>query len=187
MRLIASTLSELLLAIAVPYFLVTIVLGLRVARREGGLGAQEKLDSDAVPSSGGDSDGEQGAPVSPYQVYFLVPCLNEALVIGATVCRLLRDKDCRVIVIDDDSNDGTAAEAADAAAFIGAADRLVVHPRRLPDAQRGKGAALKFCIPARYRGREAPGSPRRPSDCRGDGCRWTAESRWSAGPASIVR
>src|SRR3954468_3972836 len=98
MQLIASTISQLLLAIAVPYFLASFVMGVRVLRRNGGLGAHEHAE-DAVVAE----------PSAPYHLYFLVPCLNEGVVIGATVSRLLTDSaDCRVFVIDDDSDDDTA-------------------------------------------------------------------------------
>ena len=130
MQFVISTFSQVVLALAVPYFLLTVVMGVRVARRAGSLRAQE--------NAAGDNDaGDLG-----YSTYFLVPCLNEALVIGATVTRLLSETNGRVVVIDDGSDDDTAGEALRAATAIGASGRLVVHQRRLPDARHGKGAAL---------------------------------------------
>ncbi len=135
MQLIAATVSQLLLAIAVPYFLITVFLGVRVARRDGALGVQENAHTVGAPETDG------------YHLYFLVPCLNEEVVIGATVSRLLEDPDCRVVVIDDDSEDRTAAEARLAAQAAGAADRLRVVNRRRPHARQGKGEALNAGLP----------------------------------------
>jgi len=131
MQLIATTVSQLLLAIAVPYFLLTCLLGVRVARKQGSLRAQERSHPGRHPSA------------NAYQLYFLVPCLNEALVIGPTVHKLLADeRGCRVVVIDDASNDDTALEARLAADTLGAGQRLRIVTRRRPQAQLGKGEAL---------------------------------------------
>lgn len=73
----------------------------------------------------------------PTVVYFLIGCLDEELVIGSTLENLLRDRRARVVVVDDGSDDATGEIAA-------AADpeRVTVVRRDLPDARRGKGAAL---------------------------------------------
>ncbi len=77
--------------------------------------------------------------VSPQDcvVYFIVPCMNEELVIGDTVRSLLADSRALVVVVDDASDDrtGELAAAVDA-------DRVMVVRRELPDAQLGKGPAL---------------------------------------------
>lgn len=70
----------------------------------------------------------------------LVPCLNEELVIGRTIDRLLSQESAHrfaVLVIDDGSTDGTAevVESYDS-------DRVWLHRRALPDARQGKGEAL---------------------------------------------
>ena len=70
-------------------------------------------------------------------LYFLVPCLNESLVIGRTVGALLRTPNCTVVVIDDGSDDDTAAIAAG----VGG-DRTMIVRRDLPEARQGKGRAL---------------------------------------------
>jgi 1,2-diacylglycerol 3-beta-glucosyltransferase len=70
-------------------------------------------------------------------VYFLIPCLNEELVIGDTVRSLLADSRGLVVVVDDGSDDRTAELAAAAGG-----DRAMVVRRELPDARRGKGPAL---------------------------------------------
>src|SRR5207302_2563851 len=135
--LTASVVSQLLLAIAVPYFLASVVLGIRVARKFGGLRAQE-----AEPGQ------VDGADPADYHVYYLVPCLNEALVIGATVERLLTDgSNGRVVVIDDGSDDDTDGAAKHAAVSVAASHRLRVVRRRRPEARQGKGAALNAAYP----------------------------------------
>ncbi|HEX4833141.1 MAG TPA: glycosyltransferase family 2 protein [Trebonia sp.] len=82
----------------------------------------------------------QAAPVesaADFVTYFLVPCLNEELVIAATVKALLADTRARVIVVDDASDDATGevAKAADP-------ERVTVVRRELPAARLGKGPAL---------------------------------------------
>lgn len=76
-------------------------------------------------------------PSDGFVTYFLVPCLNEELVIAATVRALLADRRARVVVVDDGSDDATGEVAA-------AVDRrrVTVVRRELPDARLGKGPAL---------------------------------------------
>jgi cellulose synthase/poly-beta-1,6-N-acetylglucosamine synthase-like glycosyltransferase len=77
-------------------------------------------------------------PWRPAAIFALVPCLNEATVIGATVGSLLdQHPDLRVVVIDDASDDDTARIAEQAGG-----DRVVVLRRTLPEARLGKGPAL---------------------------------------------
>ncbi|MEW2145786.1 glycosyltransferase family 2 protein [Micromonospora vinacea] len=82
-------------------------------------------------SRGGSPDG--------FDWHIIVPCRNEASVVGDTVRRLLCDfPQATVWCVDDASDDGTLAGLA---AF---ADQPRVHvvQRQLPDARQGKGAAL---------------------------------------------
>ncbi len=74
----------------------------------------------------------------PFYV-FVVPALNEALVIERTLHQLLdfRGPDFAVLVVDDGSDDDTAAIVASIDD-----DRLWLLQRRLPHARRGKGEAL---------------------------------------------
>ncbi len=83
------------------------------------------------------------APDPGMQVLLLVPCLNEAKVIRASVSCLLSipDPGLHVIVIDDGSDDGTAA------ALKGVKNRHLHCLRRtLPEARKGKGEALNCAL-----------------------------------------
>jgi len=83
-----------------------------------------------------------GAPGAEFYV-FLIPCLNEELVIARSLQRLLSmpSGNFAVMVIDDGSDDGTAA------AVAGVADERVWLLRRtLPNARRGKGEALNDAL-----------------------------------------
>jgi hopene-associated glycosyltransferase HpnB len=72
----------------------------------------------------------------------VIPARDEAACIGETVSSLLRQAyagEFNVIVVDDQSRDGTAQAARDAAASLGRADRLtVVSGRPLPAGWTGK-------------------------------------------------
>jgi cellulose synthase/poly-beta-1,6-N-acetylglucosamine synthase-like glycosyltransferase len=75
--------------------------------------------------------------------YFLIPCLNEELVIGQTIRALLNDRRARAVVVDDASDDATG----DVAAAIDPS-RVVVVRRELPEARLGKGPALNTGLAA---------------------------------------
>lgn len=131
--------SQVILALALPYFALSLFLGIRVARRGGlRLGSQE---SAPVPDADARTD-EIGSCL-----YFLVPCLNEELVIGTTVRELLTAPNAVVIVIDDGSSDRTADRARSAAAECGGAERLLIVTRRGSESRQGKGAALNAGYP----------------------------------------
>ncbi len=72
--------------------------------------------------------------------FFLVPCLNEERVIGATLERLLGIGRSRIVVVDDGSDDSTPSLVRDLATTH--TDRILLVSRRLPEARLGKGAAL---------------------------------------------
>jgi 1,2-diacylglycerol 3-beta-glucosyltransferase len=78
-----------------------------------------------------------------FVTYFLVPCLNEELVIGRTIKALLADRRARVVVVDDGSDDATSAVAAAVAP-----GRVTVVRRELPEARLGKGPALNTGLAA---------------------------------------
>lgn len=87
--------------------------------------------------------GPAGAPAGadPLVLVYLVPCLNEALVIGASLDRLLAipQHDALVLVVDDGSDDETAAIVHDRSIRD---SRVRLLRRRAPHARQGKGAAL---------------------------------------------
>ncbi len=72
----------------------------------------------------------------------VIPARDEAECVGETVASLLRQDYAgpfTVVLVDDQSRDGTAQVARDAAAALGAADRLTVLPgRALPAGWTGK-------------------------------------------------
>lgn len=82
------------------------------------------------------------APDHPLRYFFMVPALNEELVIADTVKRLLAiPGDVSVFVIDDGSTDGTASIVRS----MQASDhRVQLLQRVAPEARQGKGKALNF-------------------------------------------
>jgi 1,2-diacylglycerol 3-beta-glucosyltransferase len=105
---------------------------LRPARRWLRAGRPATARADELPAR-----VEVVVPPADRVVYFLVPCLNEELVIEETLRSLLADPRARAVVIDDASDDKTAALAE--AVEPG---RVIVVRRELPDARQGKGPAL---------------------------------------------
>ncbi|MGF7122986.1 glycosyltransferase family 2 protein [Rhodococcus sp. AG1013] len=87
-----------------------------------------------VPERPGDPD--------EFELHFIIPCLNEEVVIGDTLSYLRRHfPDCHAWVTDDESEDGTR----DVVAAIEQFDPMVhLLPRTLPNARTGKGDALNF-------------------------------------------
>ncbi|GHE75126.1 N-acetyl-glucosamine transferase [Streptomyces longispororuber] len=90
----------------------------------------------------------EAAPADPtaFTWHFFVPCRDEETVIGTTVAQLRADFPAgHVWVVDDDSDDATAAVVTALAA-----DDPHVHlvSRRRPDARVGKGAALNSAYAA---------------------------------------
>ncbi|MBB2914539.1 cellulose synthase/poly-beta-1,6-N-acetylglucosamine synthase-like glycosyltransferase [Streptosporangium becharense] len=78
-----------------------------------------------------------------FTVVFVVPCLNEERVIGATLRRLIAvsPPDALIVVVDDGSDDGTADLVG------GFTDPRVRLLRRVPpDARHGKGEALNHAV-----------------------------------------
>jgi cellulose synthase/poly-beta-1,6-N-acetylglucosamine synthase-like glycosyltransferase len=128
-------LSEAILAVALPYFMLSMLLGIRVAHRNGlRLGTQEVAPL-AVESALNDG------------LYFLIPCLNEEIVVGETVRRVLEEPHCTLVLIDDGSTDQTANRARTAAEACGASERLIVVSRSGATSREGKGAALNAAYP----------------------------------------
>jgi 1,2-diacylglycerol 3-beta-glucosyltransferase len=73
---------------------------------------------------------------------FIVPCLNEERVIGQTLDRLLDVDRALIVVVDDGSDDRTAAMVKER--MTAAPDRILLAARMAPNARHGKGAALNF-------------------------------------------
>lgn len=90
-----------------------------------------------LPRTANDESG------TAYDVVFVIPCLNEEAVLGASVERLLSIDYPRtnVLVVDDGSDDGTAE-------VVRSFDDPRVHllQRTLPNARKGKGQALNAAI-----------------------------------------
>jgi len=87
--------------------------------------------------------GEPHADATNLFFVFLIPCLNEDRVIGATLDRLgdLAADSSLILVVDDGSDDQTAAVVASRAN-----ERVMLLRRQLPEAQQGKGAALNAAL-----------------------------------------
>ncbi len=102
----------------------------------------------------------QGIPARLPDVVAVIPARNEAESIVEAVSSLLRQRysgRLRVIVVDDDSDDGTADLARRAAAEAGASDRLtVLRGRPLPGGWTGKLWAVKQGIDEATGGNIAP-------------------------------
>ena len=131
-----NTAAVFVVSFAAAYFFLAAGLGVQRLRKDATpLGFQASLAfgrpfeplPDASPS-----------PPAPWHLYFLIPCLNEAEVIGETVRALIDPADgARIVVVDDASDDDTALLARAAG---GSAVSIV--RRHLPAARLGKGAAL---------------------------------------------
>ncbi|MEV0894083.1 glycosyltransferase [Promicromonospora sp. NPDC050262] len=125
---IVSLIATLIITSSMAYFALLMWSGIKEIRRSG-----TRLDH-----LGGTSYGTGPAAAAPdLAVYFLVPCLNEAEVVGRTVAGLTINPGTTTIVIDDGSDDDTAAIA-----LAAGGARVEVVRRDLPDARQGKGAAL---------------------------------------------
>lgn len=125
---IVNSVAGVVVCLSLAYFLVSMIAGIHENRK---LGA--KL-------------GDQGATdyLDPFiddpetfDVYVLIPCLNEEAVIGPTVAALRNGSRVTTIVIDDASDDATSAIAT---AEGGPSTRVL--RRELPHARQGKGDAL---------------------------------------------
>ena len=98
------------------------------------------------------------APAPSRSVVAVIPARDEAEVIGRAVASLLAQHypgPLHIIVVDDHSDDGTAAAAQDAAMGAGAADRLtVIASGPMPSGWTGKLWAVRQGIAAAARARE---------------------------------
>lgn len=134
---VVNGIAAFVVALAAAYFFLAAGLGVRHARRQRvRLDYQANLDfGDPFEVGRAGSEGHR----TDWNLYFMVPCLNEEAVIARTVRGLVDPSGrSRTIVIDDGSDDRTGAVAREAG---DPASTLVV-TRQLPEAREGKGAAL---------------------------------------------
>jgi 1,2-diacylglycerol 3-beta-glucosyltransferase len=98
----------------------------------------------AYASRGGSISPRRTSSATPLRYVFMVPCLNEEMVIAATIERLLKYRERPDIwIIDDGSDDATPAIVQ---AYARSTGGQVRHMRRdAPNARKGKGAALNAC------------------------------------------
>ncbi len=127
---IINAIAAVVISISLVYYLVAMVAGIHELHR---------LRARLVEQGTTDYLDPYAEDPGTFDVYVLIPCLNEADVIGTTVSLLAPGSRTTVIVIDDASEDDTAQIAAEA----GGASTYVVR-RELPDARLGKGAALNY-------------------------------------------
>ncbi|KZM34339.1 glycosyltransferase family 2 protein [Oerskovia enterophila] len=127
-----NVLASIVICLSMVYFVMLMGSGLtHLRRRRTRLGVQ-----------GDTTYGQEASPAHPtLRVYFMVPCLNEEEVIGLTVAGLTRLEGATTLVIDDGSDDETAARAEAAGG-----DRVEILRRVAPDARKGKGEALNAGI-----------------------------------------
>ncbi|GAA3645923.1 glycosyltransferase family 2 protein [Lentzea roselyniae] len=114
--------------------LLTIAIGLTYFLACAGAGL---LEMRAAAKAGPDSAAVARRDPDQEWVYFLVPALNESLVIEQTVRALRRTPNSTIVVIDDGSDDGTGDIARQAGG-----DRVILVRRTPPNARQGKGEAL---------------------------------------------
>lgn len=138
MSIVLQALTALILGLSACYFFGMVWMGVRASRQhDARLDAQARVRYER-PDAVVDAASTDPTVLDRYHVYYLVPCLNEELVIGATVGFLTAGTTpATVVVIDDASDDATS----DVARSAGGDDVHIVR-RELPDAQLGKGPAL---------------------------------------------
>jgi 1,2-diacylglycerol 3-beta-glucosyltransferase len=135
---IFHALTGLVLGLSACYFFGMVLLGWRASRA-----GAARLSSQAAavyerPEASLEVRGADGSARDRFHVYYLVPCLDEELVIGATVSLLAPAADPQsIVVIDDGSSDGTGATAR-----LAGGTAVAVVRRDLPMARQGKGPAL---------------------------------------------
>lgn len=125
---IVNAVAAVVIALSLVYFIGAMLAGVHEVRK-----------SRTSLSVQGDARYEAPFAGDPetFDVYFLIPCLNEEAVIGATVRALSGGARSTTIVIDDGSDDETAEIARREGG-----DGVIVLSRRLPEARKGKGEAL---------------------------------------------
>ncbi|MFK4299740.1 1,2-diacylglycerol 3-beta-glucosyltransferase [Arthrobacter sp. GAS37] len=129
-----NALATFVMALSAAYFFLNVGMGISQLRRDKtSLGYQSHFiygkPFEPIPGK---------AMLTGYVTYFMVACLNEKAVIASTVAGLLHPGGkARIVVIDDGSEDRTGALAREAGQ-----GQVILVRRNLPDARKGKGAAL---------------------------------------------
>ncbi|WP_285114480.1 glycosyltransferase family 2 protein [Leifsonia sp. fls2-241-R2A-40a] len=125
---ILNTLAQVVMIFSLVYFLAMMGAGIHENRKLGSkLGDQSRTRYE---------DPFIDNPET-FDVYVMIPCLNEEAVIGPTVAALRNGARVTTIVIDDASDDSTS----EIARREGGENTIVLR-RELPDARTGKGEAL---------------------------------------------
>ncbi|WP_439593260.1 glycosyltransferase [Microbacterium sp.] len=124
--------AAVVIAISFAYLWVLFFSGVRVIHKSG-----EKLSVMNGATYENPFLNEPGT----FHTYFLVPCLDEEAVIGATVRALSGSPFSTTIVIDDASDDRTSEVARE-----NGGDELVILRREFPDARKGKGEGLNDAV-----------------------------------------
>lgn len=136
MTVVVQALTLIVLGLSAAYYFGMVGLGLRANKRHAAsLGAQSTIRYERPAGWRRGIFGAHPATCSRYNLYYLIPCLNEEEVIGNTV-RFLGAIGT-IIVVDDASDDATGVIAE-----ANARTDLHVVRRELPDARVGKGPAL---------------------------------------------
>ncbi|WP_423462295.1 glycosyltransferase [Promicromonospora sp. MS192] len=132
-----SLVAAMIVVSSTTYFVLLIASGVRGIRRHGSpLAAQGRAEYGVVPAAVQDG----------WNVYFLVPCLDEAEVVHRTVTGLVINPGTTTVVVDDGSDDATGAIALAAGAAGARGSDVHVVRREPPHARQGKGAALNAGI-----------------------------------------
>lgn len=127
-----ATTTLVVICISFLYLWVMFFAGLRTMKKQGATLSTLRGAKYENPFA-----GEPGT----FHTYFLIPCLNEEAVIGATVKALAGSPYSTTVVIDDASDDRTIATA-----YAHGGDNVIVLERQQPNARQGKGEALNDAL-----------------------------------------
>lgn len=125
---ILSSITTLVICLSLVYYLAAMFAGMHELKKSG--------TSLAVQGNTAYADPFEDSP-NTFDVYVMIPCLNEEAVIGRTVATLVGNTRTTTIVIDDGSEDTTAQIAREEGG-----EKVIVLRRELPNARQGKGVTL---------------------------------------------
>ncbi|MEA2685135.1 MAG: 1,2-diacylglycerol 3-beta-glucosyltransferase, partial [Actinomycetota bacterium] len=133
-----QAMTGFILGLSACYFFGMVLLGIRASRAQGApLNSQSEVRYED-PNAVLEVSSSDPRALEAYHVYFLIPCLNEEAVIGATVAFLPVSSYRSTVIVIDDASDDRTSQIGRAAGGKG----LQVVRRELPDARQGKGPAL---------------------------------------------